>query len=67
MSASERTNATEGDRRAWGEALLEVEQARVAYAKLVDGSDADDGAVGRRWLRLWRAERRRDELMRKPD
>jgi hypothetical protein len=67
MSASERTEALEVNQRAWREALLEVERARIDYAKLTDDSDADDGATGRRWLRLWRAERRRDELIKQSD
>jgi hypothetical protein len=67
MSASERTEALEVNQRAWREALLEVEQARIDYAKLTDDSDVDDGAIGRRWLRLWRAERRRDELIKQSD
>jgi hypothetical protein len=67
MSAPERMNAIEGNERAWREVVLEVEEARLEYAKLADESDADDGAIGRRWLRLWRAERRRDELVRKSD
>jgi hypothetical protein len=67
MSASERTEALEVNQRAWREALLEVERARIDYAKLTDNSDADDSAIGRRWLRLWRAERRRDELIKQSD
>ena len=67
MSASERIDALEGNQRAWREALMEVEQARMEYAKLTDESDADGRAVGRRWLRLWRAERRRDELVKGSD
>lgn len=53
--------------RDWREALIEVERARVEYAEQVDAADEDDRAVGRRWLRLWRAERRRDELVRRSD
>ena len=64
MSASERTDALEVNQRAWREALMEVEQARMEYAKLTDESD---GAIGRHWLRLWRAERRRDELIKSSD
>jgi hypothetical protein len=52
-----------GHRREWREVLMEVERARVEYAKVADDSNTDDLAVGRRWLRLWRAERRRDELI----
>jgi hypothetical protein len=67
MSAPERTDAPWGNQRAWREALLEVEEARLEYAKLADDGAGDDRAVGRRWLRLWRAERRRDELIRTSD
>jgi hypothetical protein len=63
MSTSRRTEVPATGERAWREALVEVEQARLEYAKHADASDEDDRAVGRRWLRLWQAERRRDELI----
>jgi len=50
--------------RAWSEALLEVEYARIAYLQQLRLPDRDEREVDRLWLRLWRAERRRDELHR---
>jgi hypothetical protein len=50
--------------RAWSEALLEVEYARVAYLQQLRQLDRDERELDRLWLRLWRAERRRDELHR---
>jgi hypothetical protein len=67
MSASESSAEPKLGEREWREALVEVEQARVEYAKHVDANDEDDYLMGRRWLRLWRAERRRDELVRVSD
>jgi hypothetical protein len=65
MSASEGNDVPAGGDREWREALVEVERARIEYAEQVEFRDEDERAVGRRWLRLWRAERRRDELIRK--
>jgi hypothetical protein len=50
--------------RAWREALLEVEYARIAYLQQLRLPDRDERELDRLWLRLWRAERRRDELYR---
>jgi hypothetical protein len=50
--------------RAWREALLEVEYARIAYLQQLRLPDRDEREVDRLWLRLWRAERQRDELHR---
>lgn len=65
MSESERTDIPEARDREWREALVEVERARVDYARYSETDDEDDRAVGRRWLRLWRAERHRDDLIKK--
>jgi hypothetical protein len=67
MAASERTNRPDGREREWREVLVEVEEARSEYAKYAQASDEDEEAAGRRWLRLWRAERRRDDLVRTLD
>jgi hypothetical protein len=67
MSTSDRIGSPDGGKREWRDAAVEVELARVEYAKHADASDEDDSAVGRRWLRLWRAERRRDELIKTSD
>jgi len=67
MSTPDKIGRADPGERDWREALIEVERARIEYAAHADAGDEDDHAVGRRWLRLWRAERRRDELIRTPD
>lgn len=67
MAAPETTNGPDAREREWRDVIAEVEQARMDYAKYADAREEDDHAVGRRWLRLWRAERRRDELIRSSD
>ena len=67
MSTSQLISEPEGGDRQWRDAVVEVERARIEYAKYADASDEDDRAMGRRWLRLWRAERRRDELIKTSD
>jgi len=47
----------------WRAALIEVEEARQQYARVVTAADSLDVEVDTVWLRLWRAERRRDELI----
>lgn len=49
----------------WRAAVVELEQARVQYARVLAQPDSEDRDVDRVWLRLWRAERRRDELIRR--
>ena len=53
--------STESD---WRTTLIEIERARRAYEALLQTHESDERAIGRLWLRLWRAERRRDELLR---
>jgi hypothetical protein len=48
----------------WLQVMIEVERAWQAYAECVRSKGMDDPAIGRLWLRLWRAERKRDELIR---
>jgi hypothetical protein len=67
MSASQSSAEPKLGEEEWREAVMEVEHARVEYAEHVATNDEDDHLAGRRWLRLWRAERRRDELMRVSD
>jgi hypothetical protein len=57
------------DKDKWREAVIEVESLRQEYEELLGDpdTDMDDPAVGRLWLHLWLAERRRDELLRAPD
>jgi hypothetical protein len=64
MSAAENRNELKAGELEWREAIVEVERARADYATHVDSDHEDEYVAGRRWLRLWRAERRRDELMR---
>jgi hypothetical protein len=54
---------TDDNDRHWREALVEVEHARQAYVEHLKASDDETAEIDRLWLRLWRAERRRDELM----
>jgi hypothetical protein len=51
----------------WLEAVVQVEHARQDYAQYLKSSDKVESEVGRLWLRLWLAERRRDELFRQLD
>jgi hypothetical protein len=67
MSTPEKVGRTDAGEHDWREALIEVERARIEYADHADAADEDDHAMGRRWLRLWRAERRRDDLIRMSD
>ena len=46
----------------WREAVAEVERARGAYIEHLRDGDRDEAELGRLWLRLLYAERRRDEL-----
>lgn len=47
----------------WREAILDLARAQRAYAEITASPDAPDILVDRVWLWLWRAERRRDELL----
>ena len=47
----------------WREAVIELTRAQRAYAQIMAIPDAPDILVNRAWLWLWRAERRRDELL----
>jgi hypothetical protein len=51
----------------WREALIAAWHAQREYEEIADMPDADDAAVDRLWLRLWRAERVRDELLQAMD
>ena len=52
------------DESEWRTTLVEVERARREYEVMLRAHESDERAIGRLWLRLWRAERRRDELLR---
>jgi hypothetical protein len=47
----------------WREAVIDLARAQRAYAEITASPDASDVLVDRVWLWLWRAERRRDELL----
>ena len=47
----------------WREAVIDLARAQRAYAEIMATPDAPDLLVNRVWLWLWRAERRRDELL----
>lgn len=49
----------------WRQAVLELSRAQRAYEEVTATPDAPDVVVNRIWLWLWRAERRRDELLRR--
>jgi hypothetical protein len=47
----------------WREAVIDLARAQRAYAEITATPDVPDILVNRAWLWLWRAERRRDELL----
>ena len=50
---------------AWNAALAQVEYARRDYAQCLGSFARDESELERLWLRLWLAERQRDELFRR--
>ena len=50
----------------WREAVIDLARAQRAYAEITATPDAPDALVNPVWLWLWRAERRRDELLSTP-
>ena len=59
-SLEQRGEATELE---WREAVLDLARAQRAYAEILAIPDVPEVLVDRVWLWLWRAERRRDELL----
>jgi hypothetical protein len=47
----------------WRAAVIDLARAERAYAEITARPDAPEVLVDRVWLWLWRAERRRDELL----
>ncbi len=47
----------------WRQAIIDLARAQRAYAEITATPDAPDVLANRVWLWLWRAERRRDELL----
>jgi len=56
-------NLPQGSDFEWRDAMINLARAQRAYAEIIATPDAPDALVNRAWLRLWRAERRRDELL----
>ena len=48
----------------WRTAVIELARAQRVYAEVTASPDAPEYLINRAWLGLWRAERRRDELLR---
>jgi hypothetical protein len=63
MVSDQTFDGVDGGSPEWRAALIEVEAARQQYARVVTAGDSEDAEVDNVWLRLWRAERRRDELI----
>jgi hypothetical protein len=64
VSSSVEAGMSDGE-AVWKAALVQAEYARQDYAQYQRASDQDESELGRLWLRLWLAERRRDELFRR--
>ena len=47
----------------WRDAVLDLARAQRAYAEILAEPDVPETLVNRVWLWLWKAERRRDELL----
>jgi len=62
-TVSHQTSEALGD-TPWRDAVVEVEAAQQEYVRLLMSATIDDPQFDRAWLRLWRAERRRDTLLR---
>ncbi len=48
----------------WRQTLVEIEVLRQKYAELARSENVNDSELNLLWLRLWQAERRRDEILR---
>ena len=64
MLSNQPNDEFDGSSPEWRSALLEVERARQQYARALAAVESGETEVDIMWLRLWRAERRRDELVR---
>ncbi len=53
----------EVDEAQWRAAVIELARAQRVYAEVAASPDASESLINRAWLGLWRAERRRDELL----
>ena len=64
VSSSVETGLSDGE-AVWKAALVQAEYARRDYAQCLKATDRDESELARLWLRLWLAERHRDELFRR--
>ncbi len=62
MPANQSEESVDPQSPEWRAAVLEVEQARQEYARVLAAASSVETELDIRWLRLWRAERRRDDL-----
>jgi hypothetical protein len=67
MSSTPRADGNDYVEAQWRAALVQAEQARQDYVLCLRAADREESELGRLWLRLWLAERRRDELFRRLD
>ena len=63
MASDQAIDEVDGSSPEWRAALIEVEEARQEYARVLVAAESFESEVDHVWLRLWRAERRRDELI----
>jgi hypothetical protein len=67
MDMTSHATGAAGRETQWRAAVVEVEAAHQEYVRLLMSATVDDPQFDRAWLRLWRAERRRDTLLRHLD
>jgi hypothetical protein len=63
MAFDQAIDGIDGGSPEWRAAMIEVEEARQLYARVLAAAGSVESEVDNVWLRLWRAERRRDELI----
>jgi hypothetical protein len=67
MSPTPRSADTENIEAEWRAALIQAERLRQEYSHHLGASDTEEPDLERLWLKLWTAERRREELFRAID
>ena len=67
MSPTPRRADIENVEAEWHAALIHAERLRQEYSHRLAASDTEEPDLERLWLRLWIAERRREELFRAID
>jgi hypothetical protein len=63
MMAFRWSDCSTGHEKEWREVLVEIQCARRAYVDYLAHANAEQTQLAYLWLRLWRAERRRDVLL----